>query len=130
MSCMKYFVGNTSPANKNLRSLGEPSDLRPPRCASMLSIEGTEYQTVMPRFDEARRFDREHRQPRGTSTNVAAATRRGEEVEDREIEVQRRHAREHVVRAHPEPSAAHRTNANALRCESITPFGRPVDPEV
>ena len=69
----------------------------------MVSNDGTEYQTVMPCASMKRAVSTGNIVARaGASTNVAARTRRGEEVEDRQIEVERCHAREHVVRVHPE----------------------------
>ena len=92
----------------------------------MLRIEGTEYQIVIRLLSmKSRTCTGKTDAPRRHQHDGGAGHRGGVEIEDRQIEMQRRVVRQPVVRATPNVSTAHPTNASAFRCENITPFGLP-----
>ena len=98
ISRRRYFVGNTSPAKRTVRRAGSSASCRRPRSTSNVRIDGTEYQIVIPVSPNPRgELDREERQLLRDEHDRRAGLRGGEQVEDREVEVKRRVAREAVL---------------------------------
>ena len=82
-------------------------------------------------LDKGRKLERKHGKSLGHERDRGARCDRDENIEDREIEIEMarglRAGRRAVI---PNVATLQFTKVSALRCESMTPFGVPVEPEV
>src|SRR5262249_49282389 len=124
-------IGKTSPANSTSLGAGNPGRSSPPWLVNSARIDGAEYQTLT-RRSAKNAPSRAGSLPSASPTRTSVAPHRQEANRSKTERSKWNGACEANRSSAPGASAAaHQSrNVNALACESITPLGRPVEPEV
>src|ERR1700728_1560944 len=131
MSRARYFGGNTSPAKITVRRRDRSNRATPPKQASSVRSDGTEYQTeICSRSSHVAIDTGKVAAPSGSTAMQAAARQLAKTSKTDRSKCSGAGLQTRSCSPSAAAAAAHSTNASELRWEIITPFGVPVDPDV
>src|ERR1700735_923299 len=131
MSRARYFGGTPPPAKSTSRSGDGSNRATPPKQASSVRTDGTEYQTeICSRSSHVAIDTGNVAAPSGSTARQAAAWQLAKTSKTDRSKCSGAGLLTRSCSPSPAAAAAHSTKASELRWEIITPFGVPVDPDV